>query len=81
MNKILLIGSGGHAKSCIEVIEQEGNFKIVGLISNQKISSSIELPILGTDDDLEKFDQYVDKPLYSEKKIKINIIKQDWMNL
>ena len=30
---------------------------------------------------MEKFDQYVDKPLYSEKKIKINIIKQDWMNL
>ena len=59
MNKILLIGSGGHAKSCIEVIEQEGNFKIVGLISNQKISSSIELPILGTDDDLEKLYQSI----------------------
>jgi len=30
---------------------------------------------------MEKYDQYIDKPLYSEKKIKINIVKQDWMKL
>tara|TARA_B100001057_G_scaffold210558_1_gene211117 strand:- start:3851 stop:4432 length:582 start_codon:yes stop_codon:yes gene_type:complete len=32
--KIAIIGSGGHAKSCIEVIEGIKNIKIVGLIDN-----------------------------------------------
>ena len=34
MNKkeIIIIGAGGHAKSCIDVIEQEGKYDIVGLI-------------------------------------------------
>lgn len=30
--KIILIGAGGHARSCIDVIEQEGSFQIVGLV-------------------------------------------------
>jgi len=29
--KIILIGGGGHCKSCIDVIEQEGRFVIVGI--------------------------------------------------
>ena len=32
--KVAIIGSGGHAKSCIEVIEGIKNFKIVGLVDN-----------------------------------------------
>jgi len=32
--KVAIIGSGGHAKSCIEVIEGIKNIKIVGLIDN-----------------------------------------------
>ena len=32
MDKIILIGAGGHAKSCIDVIEQEQKYKIIGLI-------------------------------------------------
>ena len=34
MIKIILVGAGGHAKSCIDVIETVKNFKIVGLIDN-----------------------------------------------
>ena len=30
--RILLIGAGGHARSCIDVIEQHGQFEIYGLI-------------------------------------------------
>ena len=33
---IILIGAGGHAKVCIDVIESEKKFKIVGLIDNKK---------------------------------------------
>ena len=32
MKKIILIGSGGHAKSCVDVIEMEKKFKIVGFV-------------------------------------------------
>jgi len=30
--KIILIGGGGHCKSCIDVIEQEGRFIIAGIV-------------------------------------------------
>ena len=37
MKNIVLIGAGGHCKSCIDVIELEKRFKVVGLIDNKKI--------------------------------------------
>jgi len=30
--KIILIGGGGHCKACIDVIEQEGNYQIAGIV-------------------------------------------------
>ena len=36
MKKIVLFGAGGHAKSCIDVIEQEKKFKIIYLVDNLK---------------------------------------------
>ena len=56
MNNIIIVGNGGHAISCIDVIEAEKKFKIVGLvtmkhdINNQKI----KYPNIGSDDDLTK---------------------------
>jgi sugar O-acyltransferase (sialic acid O-acetyltransferase NeuD family) len=55
VNNIVLIGGGGHAKSCIDVIETEGKWKIAGLVdkfqSNKRISG---YEILGNDNDLDK---------------------------
>mgnify|MGYP001315646295 CR=1 FL=1 len=34
--KIVIIGSSGHAKVIIDIIEQEGKFKIIGLIDTFK---------------------------------------------
>lgn len=31
-NEIILIGAGGHARSCIDVIEQDGRYKVAGLV-------------------------------------------------
>jgi hypothetical protein len=31
MDDIVLIGGGGHCKSVIDVIEQQGEYKIVGI--------------------------------------------------
>lgn len=54
MNNILLIGAGGHAKACIDVIEQQGIYEIYGLVDAyyQKGTKILGYPILGTDDDL-----------------------------
>ncbi|MCA3135717.1 MAG: NeuD/PglB/VioB family sugar acetyltransferase [Rhodocyclaceae bacterium] len=35
MKDIVLIGAGGHAASCIDVIEAEGRFRIVGLVGTE----------------------------------------------
>ena len=41
MKKIILIGSGGHAKSCIDIIEKENKFKIVCLVDKFKKNSRL----------------------------------------
>ena len=49
---LLLIGAGGHAKSCIDVIEQENKFKIMGLVGspNEVGTHVLGYEVLGTDD-------------------------------
>lgn len=52
--EMILIGGGGHCKSCIDVIESESRFKIVGIVDlkdklHQKI---IGYEIIATDEDL-----------------------------
>ena len=37
MKEIILIGGGGHCKSVIDVIEQEGKFKIVGIVDKPEL--------------------------------------------
>ena len=36
MKKIILIGGGGHCKSCIDVIENGNQYKIVGVNDKKK---------------------------------------------
>jgi sugar O-acyltransferase (sialic acid O-acetyltransferase NeuD family) len=36
MKKVILVGGGGHCKSCIDVIENENRYKIVGVIDKKK---------------------------------------------
>ena len=51
---ILLVGAGGHARACIDVIEQEGRYKIGGLVGlpGEVGSHVLNYPVLGTDEDL-----------------------------
>ena len=55
MDEIILLGSGGHARSCIDVIEQEDRFRIAGLVEQDGSNADHNLgyPIVGVDDDLE----------------------------
>jgi len=51
---IILIGGGGHCKSVIDVIEQEGKFKIVGIVDKPELLDSKVLgySVIGNDSDL-----------------------------
>jgi sugar O-acyltransferase (sialic acid O-acetyltransferase NeuD family) len=50
-NDLVLIGAGGHARSCIDVIEQEGKFRIAGLVGvAEEVGSKIfNYDVMSTD--------------------------------
>lgn len=52
--KLILIGGGGHSKSCIDVIEQEGRFTIAGIVDmpEKKQLTVLGYSIIGSDGDL-----------------------------
>ena len=53
--EIVLIGGGGHCRSCIDVIESAREFKIAGIVEQPgKNKSILGYPVLGCDGDLEK---------------------------
>lgn len=54
MDELIIIGSGGHALSCIDVIERENKYKIAGIVDKKKNSNDIGIPIIGDDDNLEQ---------------------------
>ena len=53
-DQLILIGAGGHAISCIDVIEQTGQFQVVGLIGlpNELNTKCLDYPVIATDDGL-----------------------------
>jgi len=55
-NEILLIGGGGHCRSCLDVIEQEGRFAVAGIVDlPEKFGEKvIGYSVIGTDTDLPK---------------------------
>ena len=54
MTPIVIIGAGGHAKACIDVIESTGEYEIIGLTGtvSEGGSSVLGYPVLGSDDKL-----------------------------
>lgn len=54
MEKIIILGNGGHARSMADVIRSQNRYEIMGYISNDKNNHSVDYPIIGTDDDLLK---------------------------
>ena len=60
---LILIGVGGHARSCIDVIEQQGQFKIAGMIGmpDEVHNQHLGYTVVGTDinlPELAKIYQY-----------------------
>lgn len=56
MTALLLIGGGGHCRSCIDVIESCGEFSIAGIVERAgvEVLPGISYPILGNDQDLPR---------------------------
>jgi sugar O-acyltransferase (sialic acid O-acetyltransferase NeuD family) len=54
---ILLIGAGGHARACLDVIEQEGRFEVVGLLGvpGEVGGDVLGYRVVGSNDDLPTF--------------------------
>lgn len=59
MNEILLFGGGGHCRSVIDVIEQEGKYKIAGIIDDLKDKGSAVLgyEVVGRDGDINEMSE------------------------
>ena len=57
MKPLLLVGGGGHCKSCIDVIEQEGKYCIEGIIdSKEKIGEAVlNYQVIAGDDSLAHY--------------------------
>jgi sugar O-acyltransferase (sialic acid O-acetyltransferase NeuD family) len=54
MKKLILIGGGGHCKSCIEVIESTQLYEIIGILEKdiEKETQVLGYPILGNDEQI-----------------------------
>lgn len=53
---LLLIGTGGHSHACIDAIEQQGRYRLLGLVGADGEAPSLHLgyPLVGTDIDLPR---------------------------
>lgn len=63
MKKLLIIGSGGHAKVVLDILKSDykNKFEIVGLISNDPVGSKInDIKVVGNDSDLERYKNKAD---------------------
>ena len=54
--KLILIGGGGHCKSCIDVIEQSNQYKIIGILDKADLVDQKVLgyETIGTDEQIEQ---------------------------
>jgi sugar O-acyltransferase (sialic acid O-acetyltransferase NeuD family) len=77
MNKILLIGAGGHCKSCIDVIEQQGLYQIAGIIDKEVANETTVLgyPVIGSDESLADLRQKYDYALVTIGQVKTPELK------
>lgn len=71
-SSIIVIGSGGHAESIIDVLRTNGNYKLVGLIGkpddfNKEI---LGYKVIGSDKDLEKIRNNVSNAVVAIGQIK-----------
>lgn len=80
MKKLLLIGGGGHAISCIDVIKSIKKYKIQGIIVNDKSQNQTPFKHLGNDNDLTKLRSNYDYAFIGIGQIKNSNIREKYFN-
>jgi len=81
--KIILLGGGGHCRSCIDVIESGNAFKIAGIVEQSrrnKTKSILGYPVIGYDNDLEILKKKYDYALITVGQIGASNIRQRLFN-
>lgn len=54
MEKVIILGASGHAKSVIDIIMQNNEYEVYGLIASQEELGFWKIPVIGQDSDLQK---------------------------
>lgn len=77
-SNIILIGAGGHARSCIDVIEQQAQYEIAGLVGlpEQRHSKILGYEIFAVDSELEAMRQMSPLALITVGQIKTADIRK-----
>lgn len=54
MKKLVLVGGGGHARACLDVIQAEGHFQVIGILDQpERVGAEVlGVPVIGTDEDM-----------------------------
>ena len=83
MKKIILIGSGGHCKSVIDVIEQEKKYKIHGIVDKPKFLGSkiLGYKVIGSDSDFELLAKKYKNAMITTGQIKSPLLRIKLFNL
>ena len=76
--KIILIGAGGHARACIDIVERLDTFRIAGLIgtNEEQKHAFMGYSVIATDNDLPKLAKQYEYALIAVGQIESAIIRQ-----
>lgn len=57
MKKIIILGSGGHARSVLDTLKQFNSFEVIGILDKEEQIGKVldGIPIRGTDQDMRKY--------------------------
>ena len=83
MNKIILVGGGGHCKSVIDVIEQEAQFEIAGIIDKPEFLGSkiLGYTVIGNDFDLKSLAKKYNNALITVGQLKSALLRIELYDL
>ena len=73
--KLIIIGAGGHAKSCIDVIENQGKFKIYGIIDKGNKKRLLNYKVLGNEKELPTIRKRIDHAFIAIGHLKNNSVR------
>ncbi len=81
--KIILIGGGGHCRSCIDVIEAENRFEIVGIVEKDdgERPPVLGYPVLGSDQNLADYRDIAEFALVTVGQLEYSELRVNLFNL